>query len=308
MSDVCVVVLNWNGQSHLSDLLASLRLAKSKYELDTVGKCRLVVLDNPGPTDDIAWIRSNYPDIECVQAPANDFLYSYNWFAPQIEEPYIVFLNNDLRVDPGFLKPLLEPLVANPNVLATSARALSWDGREVNGGAFYLAGRRGWYWAQMFTSDINVPTLFAVGGYMAIDREKFLALGGFDPLFFPAYGEDYDLSLRGWERGWQSLHVPGSIVYHKEGASWKIDNRREQIFSLANLLILDRYFSSPLQRLGRALHLLRQTLKPKMALPVIRSWLASRRRWSGYHGRRRIPFRFPTNDLRAGSHEFSPSL
>jgi GT2 family glycosyltransferase len=95
MSDVCVVVLNWNGQSHLTDLLPSLRLAKTTFEIEGTGSCRLLVLDNPGPTDDIAWIRSNYPDIECVQAPSNDFLFSYNWLAPQIEEPYIVFLNND---------------------------------------------------------------------------------------------------------------------------------------------------------------------------------------------------------------------
>jgi GT2 family glycosyltransferase len=300
MMNVCVIVLNWNGQDHLRDLLQSLRLAKIKYEDDSHGLCRLVVLDNPGPTDDVSWIRANFPDIETVQAPCNDFLFSYNWLAPQLGEPYLVLLNNDLRVDPDFLKPLLDPFISNDNVLATSARALSWDGQEENGGAFYLAGKAGWFWPQMYSVDTVVPTLFAVGGYMAIDRQKFLCLGGFDTLFYPAYGEDYDLCLRGWEKGWKSLYVPTSIVYHKEGASWKIGDRRERFFSLAGLLILDRYFSSPGYRLGRTLHLLRQTLKPNMALPVVRTWLAARRRWSGYHGRRRVPFCFPSAQMKTG--------
>lgn len=294
MMNVCVVVLNWNGQGHLCDLLESLRLAKTVYEDVSGARCRLVVLDNPGPTDDASWIRHHFPDIEIVQAPKNDFLFSYNWLVPQLEEPYLVLLNNDLRVDPHFLKPLLDPFILNDDIFATSARALSWDGLEENGGAFYLAGKSGWFWPQMYSSQTIVPTLFAVGGYMAIDRQKFLSLGGFDPLFYPAYGEDFDLCLRGWEKGWQSLFVPASIVYHKEGASWKIGDRRERFFSLSGLLILDRYFSSPSYRVGRTLHLLRQMLKPNLAWSVLQTWLAARRRWLNYQGRRRIPFCFPS--------------
>jgi GT2 family glycosyltransferase len=294
MTDVCVVVLNWNGQAHLPLLLESLQQAKATYECQGLGSCRLIVLDNPGPTDDAAWIKQHAPRVECIRAPRNDFLYSYNWLLPQLSEPYVVLLNNDLRVDENFLQPLIDPFLADAAVFATSARSLSWDGASVNGAAFAVAGQRGWYWWQMETSSSAIPTLFAVGGYMAVDRAKFIALGGFDSLFFPAYGEDIDLCLRAWERDWPSLYVPQSVVFHHQGASWAIGDRRDRLFRLAHLLILERYFSTPAQRLGRALHLLRQLLRPHTVLPVLRCWLQARVRWWHYGGRRRIPLCLPS--------------
>lgn len=295
MTNVCVVVLNWNGAAHLPLLLESLQQAKATYERHGLGSCRLVVLDNPGPTDDAAWMRQHAPAVECRRAPRNDFLYSYNWLLPQLSEPYVVLLNNDLRVDPQFLQPLIQPFLADFQVFATSARSLSWDAQSENGAAFSVAGRRGWYWWQMDSSGTITPTLFAVGGYMAVDRDRFLALGGFDPLFFPAYGEDIDLCLRAWERGWQSLYVPQSVVYHRQGSSWEIGDRRARLFRLGHLLILERYFASPAQRAGRTLHLLRQLLRWPTALPVLRCWIEARLRWCRYRGRRRIPLCLPAS-------------
>lgn len=293
MTDVCVVVLNWNGQAHLPVLLESLQRAKATFELQGLGSCRVIVLDNPGPTDDVAWIQQHVTGVDCIRAPRNDFLYSYNWLLPQLAEPYVVLLNNDLRVDVNFLLPLIHPFQTDAAVFATSARALSWDGESVNGAAFSVAGRRGWYWWHMATSESITPTLFAVGGYMAVDRAKFIALGGFDSLFFPAYGEDIDLCLRAWERGWRSLHVPQSVVYHRQGASWDIGDRRDRLFRLAHLLILERYFSTPTQCVGRTLHLLRQLLRTQAVVPVLRCWIEARLRWWRYSGRRRIPLCLP---------------
>lgn len=293
MTPVCVVVLNWNGAAHLPLLLESLQQAKATYERQGLGSCRLIVLDNPGPTDDGAWIEQHAPAVECRRAPANDFLYSYNWLLPQLSEPYVVLLNNDLRVDPQFLKPLIQPFLAQPQLFATSARSLSWDGLRENGAAFSVNGRRGWYWWQMASSAAITPTLFSVGGYMAVDRAKFLALAGFDPLFFPAYGEDIDLCLRAWERGWPSLYVPESVVLHRQGSSWEIGDRRDRQFRLGHLLILERYFSSPGQCTGRTLHLLRQLLHLPTALAVLRCWIEARLCWWRYRGRRRIPLCLP---------------
>lgn len=294
MTSVCVVVLNWNGQAHLPLLLESLQQAKATFERQGLGSCRLVVLDNPGPTDDVAWIQQHFPGVECIRAPRNDFLYSYNWLLPQLTESFVVLLNNDLRVDANFLQPLIQPFLIQKDVFATSARSLSWDGESENGAAFSVNGRRGWYWWQMAPSTRNTPTLFAVGGYMAVERAKFIALSGFDPLFFPAYGEDIDLSLRAWERGWPSLYVPESVVYHHQGASWEIGGRRDRLFRLGHLLLLERYFSSPAQRAGRSVYLLIQLLRPRLALPVLRCWFETRLRFWRYRGRRRIPLCLPS--------------
>jgi GT2 family glycosyltransferase len=50
---------------------------------------------------------------------------------------------------------------------------------------------------------------------LAVDRRRFLALGGYDPVYFPGRIEDLDLGFRGWMAGWRGYYVPGSLAYHQ---------------------------------------------------------------------------------------------
>jgi GT2 family glycosyltransferase len=61
----------------------------------------------------------------------------------------------------------------------------------------------------------TIPVFWAGGGSCAIDRNKCLAIGGFDSLYHPFYVEDVDLSYQAWKRGWKCLLAPGSRVVHK---------------------------------------------------------------------------------------------
>src|SRR5437867_328061 len=58
-------------------------------------------------------------------------------------------------------------------------------------------------------------TLFATGGSSLFDREKFLALGGFDESFAPFGWEDVELSLRAWKQGFELRYEPQSSVWHR---------------------------------------------------------------------------------------------
>ena len=55
---------------------------------------------------------------------------------------------------------------------------------------------------------------------MAVNRVKFIKLGGFNTAFYPAYHEDVELCFRAWRRGWRCIYEPRSIVWHRENASW----------------------------------------------------------------------------------------
>ena len=57
--------------------------------------------------------------------------------------------------------------------------------------------------------------MFAGGGSAMFDREKFLAMGGFEPLLSPFYWEDVELSYRAWKRGFTVLYEPRSIAHHR---------------------------------------------------------------------------------------------
>lgn len=218
MKTVCMAVLNYNGLSHLKELLPTLRVAckNSPYP------CSVIVLDNQSTEKDVDWVRAAYPEMRCVVAPANDFLFSYNWLLQQLEEDVVVLLNNDLRVSPDFLPPLLRHLESE-DVFAASARSFDWEGTQITSGPARLEFNHGFYgWPFDLNRQETCHTLFCSGGFMAVDRRKFLELGGFNRLFHPAYCEDLDLCFRAWRRGWRCIYEPASVVWHREQASWSI--------------------------------------------------------------------------------------
>src|SRR5207249_1502513 len=120
----------------------------------------------------------------------------------------IAFLNNDMRVEPTWLRELVRPLVDESDVAATGGKILSWTGEAIDfvGGSvnFYghgfqpLHGRP----AEDVTGLESRPFLFPCGGSMAIRRDVFLGSGAFDEDYF-AFFEDIDLGWRLWVLGYR---------------------------------------------------------------------------------------------------------
>ena len=57
------------------------------------------------------------------------------------------------------------------------------------------------------------------GACLAVERAKFLAVGGFDAEALPVELSDVDLCLKLNARGWQTLVDPGVHLLHEESAS-----------------------------------------------------------------------------------------
>jgi GT2 family glycosyltransferase len=55
----------------------------------------------------------------------------------------------------------------------------------------------------------------AAGPVLAVDRRRFLELGGYDPVYFPGRIEDLDLGFRGWMAGYRGYYEPRSVAYHR---------------------------------------------------------------------------------------------
>lgn len=240
MKSTCIAILNYNGISYLKDLLPSVQVAVKKYSR----VCKIIVLDN-SPTDhDQLWIRRYYPDIIVTPAPKNDYLFSYNWLMPQLKEDIVILLNNDLKVDPDFIAPLVAHFESK-DVFAVSATSLDWSGENYTCGPSFLSQEYTLYrWGYDCSSQKTSHTLYASGGFSAFDRRKFIKLGGFNQLFYPAYCEDLDLGLRAWRKGWRCIFEPKSKVFHHNQGSWgrekantvaKINYRAELLFVWSSL-------------------------------------------------------------------------
>jgi len=82
-------------------------------------------------------------------------------------------------------------------------------------------------------------SMFASGGCSVMDRDAFLDLGGFDPLFAPFYLEDVEISYRAWKRGFTVEYAPASAARHRFSSTiGPLADSRVPRISLRNRLIL----------------------------------------------------------------------
>lgn len=216
-----IVVLNYNGRALLEKCLPSI-VAASKHAKN---QCLVTILDNCSVDDSRQWVSRNFPDVEWVQTKANKILCSYNDYAVGLTEPYLIFLNNDISVEPDFIDPLLEPLEQDPAVFFSAPQVYQMDTREYEGSLSKLHLRFGLIWGDArfpgYKNKINQPANTMQTGFGAFRREYFLHLGGYDDLYLPGTVEDADLCFRAYRQGWLGRYVPSSVVYHIGQASFK---------------------------------------------------------------------------------------
>ncbi len=210
-----LILLNFNGRAHLETAVPSALEAARAYGPEA----RVIVLDNRSTEPDAEFVRTRFPGVDVVTAEKNDLLFSYNALLPRLSEPIAILLNNDMRFEPGFITPLLSHF-SDERVFAVTANIKTWDGSAETAGQRYGEFRRGWFYKKWRTGVRRARyTLDACGGAMAVRREAFIALGGFDTLYRPGYCEDLDLSYRAWKAGWKVVYEPAAVVYHRIGAS-----------------------------------------------------------------------------------------
>ena len=218
-----VIVLNWNGLHFLRELMPSLQLAVARCP----GDHEVIVVDN-GSTDGSAdWLATAAPWAKVVRLPENRFFIRGNAAgAATATRDIVVFLNNDMRVEPDWLVELLRPFGPG-DLFATSSRIEMREPRTETGLTRCFL-RHGEIRVVLPPGQPGppVPVLWAGGGSSAFDRAKYDAIGGFEALYEPCYVEDASLSWQAWRRGWRALYVHDSVVHHAHrGTSSKVFSR-----------------------------------------------------------------------------------
>ena len=174
-----VVILNWNGSHHLDGCFESLR------GLDyPAGKLEVILVDNGSKDDSLAKMKASHGWVRVIANDRNvGFSAGCNQGAREADAPdVLVFLNNDMRVEPSFLRELVGP-VARGECQASTAKLLSWDGKKMNSAAggmnFHGIGiQRGYLEKPDASFDVPCRSLFPCGGAMAIAASVFQSVGG----------------------------------------------------------------------------------------------------------------------------------
>ena len=214
-------------ESYLPSVLA----AAAHYRLDGGGGTEIIVVEDAGGDDTAAWLRSRYPgDVRIVEHERNrGFCLACQSGFECARHPVVLLLNNDVRPRADCIAPLVEHF-GDPGVFAVTGKMYNQKGDAFCNGGKIAEFRRG-MWSGYLNYDVDAPvrdrsllSFAAIGAFSAYDRERFLAIGGFDPL--TAMYEDIEISYRAWKRGYLVRYEPRAVAYHDAGQTMKRRYRR----------------------------------------------------------------------------------
>ncbi len=210
-----ILVLNYNGRELLRECLPSVEEAAARAPVP----CGVTVVDNGSTDGSLEELAARWPRVGVVSEP-NRGLVSFNHVLARMGEPVVLLLNNDVKLDRDAVGPLLAALGGRDDALFAAPKCWTFDGREYEGMRTRVRMRFGLVQGMCrvpgHEAVVDLPDLTAAAGpVLAVDREKFLAVGGYDPLYFPGRIEDLDLGFAGWMAGWSGLYVPESVAYHR---------------------------------------------------------------------------------------------
>ncbi len=279
-----ILVLNYNGRSLLAECLPTVVRAAQQSR----HRCQVIVIDNDSADDSVEWLEQKYPEIRVIRCE-NRALCSFNEVVPTLGCDVAVLLNNDVKLAPGAIDPLVEPLLrtlptSDPNCFMTAPLCWQMDGLTCEG----LKTSVGWRWGLVQatgrfpgheTAIHRADLTASAGAAMAVDCRVFQEIGGFDPIYLPGRIEDLDFSYRGFLAGYHARYIPQSVAYHHGMASFgpAFGHSGNDHLALRNTILFQW------KNLRHPAHRLRQWL----GLPLRFAWdvvrapaMGRRRRWA----------------------------
>ncbi len=220
---VAVILINWNG---VSDTLATLA---SLDRSDQAARLRCLVVDNGSTDGSVARLRAERPGVELIETGANLGFAGGNEVGIRraLEDPetdWILLLNTDVEVDPGFLAPLLAAC-AEPQVGAAGPVIFYFERRDL----IWAAGGK-LRWRETVTEEWGnrqpagprfahaADVTYLTTCCLLVPRDAMLNVGPLDPVYFINV-DDADWCRRAMDAGYRLRYEPASRIWHKVAAS-----------------------------------------------------------------------------------------
>ncbi len=241
---VSVVVLNYNGMQFLRACFDS--LADCTYP-----RLELLMVDNGSTDDSIRFVQENYPLVQVLESGGNiGYSAGNNLGLAAAKGKYVVLLNNDVEVTPGWVEPLVEELEAHPDVAACQPKILHLLDRK----KFEYAGAAGG-WIDLFGYPFlrgrvfdtteedrgqydNAIDLFWTAGAAITIRKTALEHSGNLDEDFVHHMEEIDLCWRLHLQGYRLRVRPDAVIYHYAGGTIKPDSYTKIYWNHRNSLLM----------------------------------------------------------------------
>jgi len=220
--DVSIVIPVFNQLEYTHACLASLQAVQEQpaFEVIVVDDCS---------TDSTPEVMAQTRGLIYLRNDSNSgFIASCNTGAKMARGKYLVFLNNDTLVKPGWLTALLDTFKEELRVGIVGSKLLYPDGRLQEAGGIIWRDASGWNYGKF--DDAGKPEYnylrdvdYCSAAALMVPKALFESAGGFDSRYAPGYYEDTDLAFKIRQAGYRVLYQPLSEVIHHEGATGGTD-------------------------------------------------------------------------------------
>ena len=242
---ISIIVLNYNGMPFLKGCFDS--LLASNYP-----NAEFIMVDNNSSDISIEFVHKNYPEVKVINSGGNiGYSAANNIGIQSAKGKYVLLLNNDVEVTPGWLEPIVEEFESDSNIAACQPKIL----HLIHKGSFEYAGAAGGFLdifgypflrGRIFNSveddsgqyDTNVDLFWASGAAIAL-RKEMLQKSGLLDNDFVHHMEEIDLCWRILLQGCRIRIRTDSVIYHYAGGTIKAEsyskiywNHRNSIFMM----------------------------------------------------------------------------
>ncbi|MDP6533109.1 MAG: glycosyltransferase family 2 protein [Candidatus Marinimicrobia bacterium] len=244
-SKISIIVLNYNGLRFLKTCFDSLRMT-------TYPNVELIMVDNASEDESVAYVNKRYPEVKIIEAGGNiGYSAGNNLGIKHADSEFVLLLNNDVEVTPGWLEPIMEEFQSDESIAAVQPKIRHMINRDefeyagASGGFMdiygfpFLRGRL-FYTIEKDTGqyDDNKDLFWASGASIAIRKSVLDETGGLDDDFVH-HMEEIDLCWRMLLMGYRLRVRTDSLIYHYAGGTIKPDsfmkvywNHRNSVFMM----------------------------------------------------------------------------
>lgn len=247
MQSTAIILLNFNSFQDTNECIESILDSRESHYT-------IVVVDNASKDNSLSKLKGRYASnitISFIDSNKNlGFSGGCNLgieYALQNRFDYILLLNNDTIVTPGYLSELKQIFKIDSQIGIVGGKTLFNDDRKSIWDAGGSISKKEYRGIRRRDGDAGINTVGEVGFVTCclalVKREVIEKIGPLPEAYF--FGsEEWDFSLRAQRAGFKLMYTPECVIYHKVGRSHDHTSLKMMYNTLRNrLLFTKRNFS-----------------------------------------------------------------
>ena len=218
----------------------------------TYSNFKTIIVDNASTDGSVKMVESEFNSVKLIKLDSNKgYAGGCNAGILASEKAvYVVLFNNDVKVSPDWLSPLVKSMEEDKGLAACQPKILSlidesmFDYSGAAGGlmdkyAYPFARGRIIATIERDEGQYDQPEeLFWASGTACILRKSALdEVGILDETFF-AHMEEIDLNWRLHLKGYKIKFVPESVIYHQSGATLSAETFKKKYLNHRNSMLM----------------------------------------------------------------------